>query len=202
MDVRKLKTEEIFDWYYGCLLNDFPENEAKPLDNIIELVESGRYDIYLYTKDNEIQGYATIWKRPGFITFLLDYLGVPSSLRNKGIGRDILADMRERLCNEEGRNDISMILESETPMNDGDPENEIRKRRVGFYKRNGFVELYEMGTCGVRFTTFSYMHQPDDLNLTMKEHKEIYGVEREDVIVPLPEGVIPPMPFWTKKDGN
>lgn len=202
MEVKKLQTEEISEWYYGCLLKDFPENEAKPLDNIVELVNSGRYDIYVYYDGNEVCGYATIWKRPGFVTFLLDYLGVPSALRNRGIGRDILADMRERLVHEEGRSNISMILESETPMDDGNPENEIRKRRTGFYKRNGFVELYEMGTCGVRFTTFSYMYAPADIELTMREHKEIYGEEREDVIVPLERGVKPPMPFWMKKDGD
>ena len=199
MEVKKLKTEEISEWYHNYLLKDFPENEAKPLDNIVELVNSGRYNIYVYYDSDEICGYATIWKRPGFITFLLDYLGVPSHLRNRGIGRDILDDIRERLVQEEGRSNISMILESETPTDDSDPENEIRKRRIGFYRRNGFVELYEMGTCGVRFTTFSYMEVPSDIELTMMEHKEIYGEEREDVIVPLERGVTPPVPFWMKQ---
>ena len=33
----------------------------------------------------------------------------------------------------------------------------------------------------------------------MMEHKEIYGEEREDVIVPLERGVTPPVPFWMKQ---
>ena len=95
-----------------------------------------------------------------------------------------------------------MILESETPGPSDNEENQLRRRRIGFYKRNGFIEIYEMGTCGVRFTTFSYMYPPEDIEKTMKEHKLIYGSERKDVIVPLPEGVKPPMPFWMEKDEN
>lgn len=195
--VKKLKCNEIKKWYDECLCKDFPINEIKPLDNIINLCSNERYDIYVYEEDNEVMGYATIWKRKGFTTYLLDYLGVPERLRNKGIGRIILNDMRERLCKEENRDDICMILESETPEEgDDSTENVLRKRRIGFYKRNHFIEIYEMGTCGVRFTAFSYKFPPEDLERTMKEHRMIYGEEREDIVIPLPKGVKPPMPFW------
>ncbi len=197
----KLKYNEIEKWYNECLCKDFLENEIKPLDNIIDLCRNERYDIYVYKEDDAVIGYATIWKRKGFKTYLLDYLGVPESLRNKGIGRIILNDIRERLCQEEQKDDICMILESETPEeNDDSDENILRKRRIGFYKRNHFIEIYEMGTCGVRFTAFSYKILPENIDCTMREHRMIYGEERQDIVIPLPKGVKPPMPFWIEDE--
>ena len=100
MKLRKLQLSEIKKWYKENLSEDFPVNEIKPLDNIEELHKAGRYDIYVYEKNGIILGYATIWKRKGLNTFLLDYLGVPSSMRNEGIGRLVLKQMRKQLCDE------------------------------------------------------------------------------------------------------
>ena len=198
--MRKLLPDEMDSWYKENLSADFPVNEIKPLDNIKKLNRDGRYDIYVYEVEGRICGYATIWKRSGFKTYLLDYLGVPENMRNKGTGKVILAQIREQLVLEENKPDLCMILESETPEDINNEVNNLRRRRTGFYKRNGFIEIYEMGTCGVRFTTFSYKYPPEDLERTMKEHKLIYGYEREDVIVPLAPGVIPPLPFWMKEE--
>ena len=63
----------------------------------------------------------------------LDYLGVPESLRNQGVGKDILKRIKEDVIALEENPDICLILESETPIEcDGSAENEIRKRRVQF----------------------------------------------------------------------
>ena len=74
----------------------------------------------------------------------------------------------------------------------------LRKRRIHFYERNGWVKMYEMATCGMRFNAMSFESVPENLDLIMKEHKKIYGQQRTDVIVPLPEGETPPLPYWMK----
>ena len=94
---------------------------------------------------------------------------------------------------------ICLILESETPFdNDNSAENEIRKRRIRFYERNGWVKMYEMATCGMRFNAMSYEEVPKNLDVIQLEHKEIYGERRTDVIIPLQKGEIPPLPYWMK----
>lgn len=214
MKVKILKSAEIPWWYENCLCADFPENEIKPLENIVDLVETGRYDIYVYEEEIgsecQVRGYATIWKRPGLDTFLLDYLGVPSNLRNAGIGAKILRDIRNEVLKKEiesgkyagdsSHEDFCLIVESETPLSEGDLEtNEIRRRRCEFYRRNGYVKMYEMGTCGVRFDAMAFEKIPKNLEKTMKEHKIIYGEERQDVMVPLGKDEKPPLPFWMGK---
>lgn len=207
MIVKRLKPEEIDRWYYNNLCRDFPENEVKPLDNIKELMKKNKYDVYTYMSENdEIMGYATIWKAPGFQTFLLDYLGVPEHGRNCGMGAKILGDIRNQVVRTELEldtgidvNKIIILLESETPEDKNDPENNIRRRRVGFYQRNGYIKIYEMGTCGVRFDAMVYKNPPDDMGRVMREMKGIYGPERTDVIVPLGRDEDPPLPFWMEK---
>lgn len=217
MKARKIKASEIPDWYEFNLCEDFPVNEVKPLDNILKLCEDGRYDIFCYFDEAECSeharkgmGYATIWKAPGADTYLLDYLGVPRAFRNQGLGAKILRDIRNQVFMDEvkagkyspddSESEFCLIVESETPLEEGDAEeNLLRKRRCEFYRRNGYVKVYEMGTCGVRFDAMVFEKAPKDLEKVMREHKKIYGVEREDVIVPLGKNQAAPLPFWMKK---
>ena len=204
MKSRILDISELEYWYTNHLNKDFPVNECKPMENILNLILDGKYDIYLYEENETIIGYASIWKAEGNSTFLLDYLGVPYNLRNKGYGSMILQDIRNQVTEKESCSNnlkpgtsICLILETETPeTGDYSPENKIRERRESFYMRNNYVKLYEIGTCGVRFNAMSYSDIPEDLELTMIEHKKIYGPDRTDVVIPLPAGVDAPLPFW------
>jgi len=199
MKNRVLSVDEYETWYQNHLCADFPSNEIKPLEDIINLKLSGKYDVIVYEAGNHIAGYATIWKRKGNSAYLLDYLGVPAVLRNKGIGRGILKMLKAHVIALEKNPNICLILESETPFdNDNSAENEIRKRRIRFYERNGWVKMYEMATCGMRFNAMSYEEVPKNLDVIQLEHKEIYGERRTDVIIPLQKGEIPPLPYWMK----
>jgi len=195
---RLLREDETGWWYGQYLCKDFPENEIKPLKDILKLVRDGNYDIFVYG-DEKVMGYATVWKKQGLRTCLLDYLGVPEALRNQGIGQKILRDTGERITGQKDTGiQVYLILESEALVPGGDEaENHIRRRRIAFYERNGFKKIYEMGTCGMRFVTMAYQCMPENMAEVMREHKAIYGPERDDVVVPLPEGEKPPMPYWS-----
>lgn len=201
MKNRVLRVEEYENWYDRHLCADFPANEIKPLEDVINLQQSGKYDVIVYEDGHQIIGYATIWKCKGNTAYLLDYLGVPKTLRNKGIGRKILKNLKKTVTEMEEKTNICLILESETPFEeDSSEENQIRKRRIGFYERNGWVKMYEMATCGMRFNAMSYESIPDNLDEIKEEHKKIYGESRTDVIIPLAKGENPPLSYWMQEE--
>lgn len=197
MKSRVLEIIEYRSWHEEHLCQDFPINEIKPLEDIIELKKQGKYDVIIYEESSVVMGYATIWKHAGNSAYLLDYLGVPMHLRNSGIGKEILKRLRDDVTKFENRQDICLILESETPFeDDNSDDNTIRKRRINFYERNGLVKMYEMATCGMRFNAMAFGSVPENLEQIMIEHKLIYGEKRTDVIIPLPKGATPPLPYW------
>lgn len=204
MKKRVLSLNEYEEWYKNNLCMDFPINEIKPLEAIINLKKQEKYDIIAYYDKNDfLIGYATVWKEKGNLVYLLDYLGVPESMRNRGVGMRILKSLKETVEQIENKHNICLILESETPLtNDDSAENIIRKRRIGFYERNGWLKMYEMATCGMRFNAMSYEVMPDNLDITMQQHKQIYGEKRTDAIIPLLEGEQPPLPYWMKDNKN
>lgn len=182
---------EIETWYHTLFSEAFAENERKPLRDILALADEDRYELWGLFNGRQMLGYATLWKREGIPLVLLDYLGVSAALRNGGLGAGILARLKERGC--------PIVTESELPV-EGDPdgENEIRRRRIGFYRRNGFTPAYEMATCGMRWQAL--LANTGGLKLTdiMAWHKALYGPERTDVKVPLGSDEVPEMPYWMK----
>ena len=77
-------------------------------------------------------------------------------------------------------------------------ENDIRRRRIGFYIRNGFSPVYEMATCGMRWQALVYDEHGHTLGDIMRWHKALYGPARTDVVVPLGPDEQPEMPYWIK----
>ena len=201
MKISRLNESEYKSWYENNLCMDFPINEVKPLDDILSLKRYGKYDVLMYQDicTDMVLGYATIWKCPNSNVYLLDYLGTPSHLRNQGIGSRILKRLEYDLKNIEGMEHLHIILESETPGdNDNSEENIIRQRRIRFYQRNGWVKMYEMATCGMRFDAMTFANVPSELENIQACHKQIYGPTRTDVLIPLQKGQTPPLPYWMK----
>ena len=143
--------------------------------------------------------YKSWYKNNLCVVYLLDYLGTPSHLRNQGIGSSILKRLESDLKKHENIEQLHIILESETPLdNENSIENLIRQRRINFYKRNGWVKMYEMATCGMRFDTMTFGKIPTELEKVQAYHKQIYGPTRTDVVIPLPKGETAPLPYWMK----
>lgn len=188
---RRMTREETAAWYATDFSEAFAENERKPLADIFALVEQGRYEIWGLFDSAQMLGYATLWKRSDIPLVLLDYLGVAKSRRNEGIGSRILALLQA------GR--FPIVTESELPVpGDSDAENDIRIRRIAFYQRNGFAPAYEMATCGMRWQALLANTEGMDMSDVMRWHRELYGLERTDVKVPLGKDEIPELPYWMK----
>ena len=176
LNLRLMTDSEVTYWYTQEFEKHFNSQERKPLADIIKLRNSGHYDLLgLFDEhSNQMLGYATIWKSPNINLLLLDYLGVSSSLRNKGLGSQILLALKKYYKNE------YIIAESELPVSEGSPsENNLCERRINFYKRNGFKPVYEMATCGMRWQALilsdDFISSPSEISKIMHNHKAIYG---------------------------
>lgn len=188
---RRMTDDEIVSWYDGDLARDFAPNERKPLQDIFSLVARDCYEIWGLFENDRLLGYATLWKRTGIPLMLLDYLGVTESRRNGGLGGRILALLRR--CGG------PLVTESELPIpGAAAEENALRTRRIGFYRRNGFVPAYEMATCGLRWQALLANAEGLDMADVMRWHKELYGPERTDVKVPIGKDETPELPYWMR----
>ena len=198
MELRPVTGKALEDWYDRELSEAFPPNERKPLPDIRALMDAGRYEVWGLFDGDTMLGYATLWMEPTDKScILLDYLGVTAARRNGGLGQKIVRMLAEQM---EGKS--LLLIEAERPVEGGDPaENNLRRRRLAFYERCGFVPAYDMATCGMRFATF-LPYLPQDLTPVMALHRAIYGPERTDVKVPLEAGELPPGPPAWMKEGE
>ena len=188
MIFRLMSEDEIRRWYETELTTTFIPQECKPLEEIFRLVREDRYEIWGAFDGAVLLGYACLWKAPQIQLVLLDYLGVTGTRRSGGLGSRILTLLRQQ-----GR---ALVTESELPVEDDSAmENEIRRRRIAFYARNGFTAAYPMATCGMAWQAmvFAPAMAIEDV---MAQHKALYGPQRTDVVVPLPPGQRPEMPYW------
>lgn len=196
MELRPVTGKALEDWYDRELSEAFPPNERKPLPDIRALMDAGRYEVWGLFDGDTMLGYATLWMEPTDKScILLDYLGIAAARRNGGLGQEIV-----RMLTGEMEGKSLLLIEAERPVEGGDPEeNDLRRRRLAFYERCGFVPAYDMATCGMRFATF-LPYLPQDLTSVMALHRAIYGPERTDVKVPLGLDETPPgPPAWMKE---
>ena len=186
---RQMTAGEIARWYETDLCEAFAENERKPLADIYALIDRGRYEVWGLFAAGVLQGYAALWKGAGIPLTLLDYLGVSAALRSGGIGAELLAHLKAQ--------GTPLVTESELPVEgDSDAANDLRRRRIGFYVRNGFAPAYEMATCGMRWQALLANTGGLAMDDIMGWHKALYGPERTDVRVPLRRDETPQMPYW------
>lgn len=132
----------------------FPKYERKPFSIIVAHNESGAGSILKITLNGEMVGF--------FFTYfyrdlaMVDYFAMHKDYRNRGIGREAIRLLGELYA------DKKVFLEIEDP-----ESSEMATRRLGFYKRCGFVqtatkvvlfsvdmELLTLGEFDVSFETY------------------------------------------------
>lgn len=193
MIFRQFTNDEIAPWYERELCTTFAPQECKPIEDIYQLQREKRFELWGLFENNVMVGYATLWMVPGIPLVLVDYLGVTASRRNGGLGSEILGRLKAQ-----GR---PVAVEAEKVVDGDDPaENAMRERRIGFYIRNGFKPVYPMATCGFAFQTLLYDETDIPIADIMEYHRLIYGENRPDVRIPLPDGEKPILPHWMKEE--
>lgn len=111
-----------FDEMYAIMEKSFPLDEYRPYKEQKALFENKYYSVYI-EKENMIKGFIAVWNFSDFL--FVEHFAVNPDYRNQGIGAQILKKVATAF-------EKPLCLEVEPP------ENEITRRRVGFYERNGF----------------------------------------------------------------
>ena len=124
----------IFQWWdvYGLYRKAFPASERKPFSIIRKMHHKGVTDVWRCTWNGKFAGLVTTIN--GDENILIDYLAVDENQRGKGIGREILQQMKAHY-GEKG-----LFLEIESPYEPGDDQRQ-RLRRKRFYEKCGFQSM-------------------------------------------------------------
>ena len=108
----------------------FPEDEQIPWDDLMRLIDKMSLDFTEYYDNEEFIGFTIVYPRKAVNWYW--YFAVREDLRGQGRGQQILTQLLKKY---EGQ---AMVLDMESPYQDQCPNPEQRRRRHGFYLRNGF----------------------------------------------------------------
>ena len=198
MELKTLNERELSALYREEMVYDFPKSELKPLGAMLRLLEMGQYDPLVVTENGERVGYAMMWLPKSRQGALLEYLGVLRGKRSAGLGARILPLLAQRYG--------QLFGEAEAPTSQDEAENHLRRRRIGFYERNGFRVLdYECALFGVHFKCLYRGPQTDD-RAVEQLHRSVYAdyfspqhLERYIQLPLKPGEEIHPAPAWTEE---
>ena len=159
--------------YETDLTEAFPPAELKPLSAMEDLRAKGLYDpLCLLGEDGTILGYALLWRHRDGRYILIDYLCVPASMRNRGVGARLFAAMREHYPSG-----TVFIWESEAPTGDS-TQDEMILRRLGFYERcGGTILSYDCALFGVHFKDLALASPMPPEDEILRKHQEIYRAQ-------------------------
>lgn len=199
MELKRLNKAELTALYHSTLVCDFPKSELKPLKGMLALMDMGKYDPLLVTEGDEAVGYAMVWLPKGRDGALLEYFGVLSGKRNGGLGSRILGLLAERYG--------QLFGEAEAPTDPDLAVNDLRRRRLGFYQRNGFRLLdYDCALFGVHFNCLYRGGEEDDRKVE-RLHRGVYAdyfspehMERFIQLPLRPGEEIHSAPEWVEED--
>ncbi len=186
--------------YQEEMVYDFPKAELKPLGAMLRLLEMGQYEpLLVVEEDGEAVGYAMMWLPKARSGALLEYLGVLRGKRCGGVGTRILPLLMQRYG--------QLFGEAEYPDSDDEGENDLRRRRIAFYERNGFRVLdYQCALFGVHFHCL-YAGPEEDDRVVMELHRSVYAdyfspghMQRYIQLPLLPGQAVKPAPAWLEED--
>ena len=152
------------DWQLRRLYETaFPEGEQIPYDELIQLLKLMDIDYTAYYEGEMLVGLTMVLRLPRYNWGW--YFAVTEELRGKGYGQDILTSVLDKY-----RDGHPFVIDIESPLQADAPNPEQRKRRHGFYLRNGLKDTGANRTYnGITFTILSSSDAP----FTEQDYEEI-----------------------------
>lgn len=119
-------TESDFERIFEIMDSSFPDNEMRTKEKLYEFFTTNEhYNIYCFGDDaNGVLGFILVWDLNDFI--FIENFATDESVRGQGLGGELLDFVIEKYQKD-------VILEVELP------DDEMKCRRIGFYKRHGFI---------------------------------------------------------------
>ena len=169
IQIRKATVED-FDIILSEIDKNFIYEERRDSEKERELLSLGALDAYVFSKGEDV-GFITAWHFSDFVFF--EHFVIFEKHRNRGYGTEVLSCLTADFKR--------MILEAEPG------ENELKRRRLAFYKRAGFIEndfdyiqpSYHGGE-GVMLRLLSYPEKVHDQEETVSQiYKTVYNIHSD-----------------------
>ena len=160
--------ESDFDFVFRQMELNFILEERRDYQPAKSLLQNQNYTLFHIVEKQKKVGFISVWNLGDF--FFIEHFVVYGEFRNLGYGSLALNLAKEKWGN--------LVLECELP------NTEIAKRRMEFYKRNGFYQnlgeyyqpSYRDGGQGVYLAIMSYPKILDDFTkITTTIHKRVYN---------------------------
>lgn len=117
-------TEQLFPEVYPVMEESFPSDERRSYEDQMALLKEEDYVMLGLWEGEDFIGFIAGWDFGGFVYG--EHLAVTPEKRNGGLGDRMVKAFLERFGKP-------FFIEVEPP------EDELTRRRIGFYERNGFV---------------------------------------------------------------
>ena len=165
--IRLMTRQKLKEIYENHMMNDFPDDELKPLSIIETRFKKKQNHCLVYLENDVIKGYAVV-ESCGQV-LLMDYFAVIKQFRNQGTGTSFLKEMKEYFKEYD-----ALFVEFECAYD------EISQKRLDFYQRAGFVLSgsqvhlyhvdYELMVCSIK----REINQTEVRTLMDQVYKKIY----------------------------
>lgn len=166
-------TDSVYSFVEQLLHDSFPLAERRDDEAQRDNTDHNpRFTCYFISDDELPVGLITAWNLDGF--YYLEHLATTPLIRNRGYGKQIIQQIKDLLPGV-------IVLEVEHP------EDEMSRRRIGFYQRCGFQlcekeyiqpPYREGGEEVPLFLMYSGTDSIDDAfdTICQRIYKEVYGV--------------------------
>ena len=152
MELMRLTSSQhpLFEEAFSLYTASFPHAERRDTVEQARVFGKEDYHFDVLLEDGKLMGIVFYWQTKDFL--YLEHLATKPELRNRGIGALALGLLKEK--------NVPIILEIEPP------EDELTKRRYGFYRRNDFIMTehyhiqakYHIGDEDLELKILSYPH--------------------------------------------
>lgn len=150
-----------FPQVWEIMQSSFPQTERRTRAAQEALLQNPYYQLYGYKKAGVTAAFFAVWRFEDFL--FVEHFAVAESQRNGGIGAKLLKELLALLH-------MPTVLEVELPME------ELPRRRIRFYERNGFVQ-----------NAYDYLQPPmqegnAELPLRLMSYPEQLGQEQFEAV--------------------
>ncbi len=122
-NMENLKVKD-FDKIYRLMEESFVEDEYRNYEGQKQLLSLDHYTVFVeYHETGDVMAFIALWAFDAFI--YIEHFVVNPKYRNRGLGSKLLMNIMDKF-------DKRICLEVEPP------EDELKSRRIEFYRRNGF----------------------------------------------------------------
>lgn len=130
--------QELVKQVWTIAEDSFPPEEREPCLAFLEPIENGRSTLYIARQEQKALAFTKLTRLGQFPVYFMEYLAVDRQSRNRGIGSQIIAFLRQDL---QDQSHAGMLLEVEPPQSAQGSDRQLRERRIRFYHRLGAARI-------------------------------------------------------------